>query len=114
MVSLSITNCIRITMGGDRSSPPLNIVIGAFAAATESQSAKSNNQATSLSLNSTSTICSETPATYILGTSYYATPSLGDRRSVLKLNKDGRVPCEDRKSPFSQFKPKSLLLSVSL
>ena len=101
--------------GGDRSSPPLNIVIGAFAAATESQSAKSNNQATSSSLNSTSTtICSESPATYILGTSYYATPSLGDRRSVLKLNKDGRVPCEDRKSPFSQFKPKSLLLSVSL
>ena len=102
--------------GGDRSSPPLNIVIGAFAAATESQSAKSNNQATSSSssLNSTSTICSESPTTYILGTSYYATPSLGDRRSVLKLNKDGRVPCEDRKSPFSQFKPKSLLLSVSL
>ena len=100
--------------GGERSSPPLNIVIGAFAAATES--AKSNNQATSSSsLNSTSTIiCSESPATYILGTSYYATPSLGDRRSVLKLNKDGRVPCEDRKSPFSQFKPKSLLLSVSL
>lgn len=101
--------------GGDRSSPPLNIVIGAFAAATESQSAKSNNKkATSSSLNSTSTICSESPTTYILGTSYYATPSLGDRRSVLKLNKDGRVPCEDRKSPFSQFKPKSLLLSVSL
>lgn len=96
--------------GGDRSSPPLNIVIGAFAAATESQSAKSNNQATSSSLN----LCSESPTTYILGTSYYATPSLGDRRSVLKLNKDGRVPCEDRKSPFSQFKPKSLLLSVSL
>ena len=100
--------------GGERSSPPLNIVIGAFAAATESQSAKSNNQATSSTLNSTSTICSESPTTYILGTSYYATPSLGDRRSILKLNKDGRVPCEDRKSPFSQFKPKSLLLSVSL
>ena len=99
--------------GGERSSPPLNIVIGAFGAATES--AKSNKQATSSSINSTSTIlCSESPATYILGTSYYATPSLGDRRSVLKLNKDGRVPCEDRKSPFSQLKPKSLLLSVSL
>ena len=100
--------------GGERSSPPLNIVIGAFAAA-NSQSAKSSNQdsAASSSLNST-TLCFDSPATYILGTSYYATPPLGDRRSVLKLNKDGRVPCEDRKSPFSQFKPKSLLLSVSL
>ncbi len=86
---------------------------------------------------------SSTSASYILGTSYFAsTPaslphvgrgvgsgsgisnsgggfvanSSGDnhrRVTALGLNKDGRVPMSDRKGPFDQFKPKSLILSVS-
>jgi hypothetical protein len=44
----------------------------------------------------------------ILGTSYY------DVTKYKKLNKEGRVPMEDRKGPFEHFRPKSLVLSVSV
>ena len=44
------------------------------------------------------------PLQVVLGTSAH---------SSLKLQRDGRVPMADRKSPLSQFRPKSLLLSVS-
>ena len=64
------------------------------------------------------------PVAHILGTSDFATPRLlgannngGNnprRSSVSRLNKDGRVPMEDRKGPFDHFRPKSLMLSVSL
>ena len=47
------------------------------------------------------------PTTYILGTSSY------DFTKFKKLNKEGRVPMEDRKGPFDHFRPKSLVLSVS-
>ncbi|EJK76516.1 hypothetical protein THAOC_01720 [Thalassiosira oceanica] len=41
-----------------------------------------------------------------LATSYYADPSYS------KLNRDGRVPMEDRKGAFSQFRPKNLMINV--
>lgn len=50
----------------------------------------------------------EPPVTFILSTSYY------DYTKYKKLNKDGRVPMEDRKGPFEHFRPRSLLLSVSI
>lgn len=109
-------------MGGscDERSPPLRIVLGAFNGASQS----SKNEAMTATGGEKMTPQSSSPATYILGTSYFATPRLGNssvgsssssnRRSVLKLNKDGRVPMEDRKGSFDHFKPKSLALSVSL
>ncbi|KAL3794508.1 hypothetical protein HJC23_013981 [Cyclotella cryptica] len=50
-------------------------------------------------------------ANYIIGTSYYATPRLGALK-LNKLNKDGRVPMEDRKEPFEHLRPKALVLST--
>lgn len=51
----------------------------------------------------------EDPATSsILGTSSY------DFTKYKKLDKEGRVPMEDRKGPFDHFRPKSLVLSVSV
>lgn len=50
---------------------------------------------------------SPAPASLILGTSYY------DYTKYKKLNKDGRVPMEDRKGFFEHFRPKTLVLSVS-
>jgi len=43
-----------------------------------------------------------------LATSYYADP----KYAPSKLNRDGRVPMEDRKGAFSQFRPKNLLINV--
>lgn len=62
-------------------------------------------QCADISLN-TMVVGSSTPPPLqvVLGTSAY---------SPLKLQRDGRVPMADRKSPLSQFRPKSLLLSVS-
>ena len=51
---------------------------------------------------------SQDPPASILGTSYY------DYSKYKKLNKDGRVPMEDRKGPFEHFRLKSLVLSVSV
>ena len=81
----------------------LEIVLGTFSGL---ENIVNNNNA------STTTITkSAAPETlFTLATSYYASPSL---KSRLKLNKDGRVPMEDRKGAFDQFKPRSLLLSVS-
>ena len=98
-------------MGGscNERTPPLRVVLGAFG-----DSSKPDPTSSSLSATATA---GESPAAYILGTSYFANPRLGvigNRRSVLKLNKDGRVPMEDRKGPFDHFSPKSLVLSVSL
>jgi hypothetical protein len=102
-------------MGGscNERTPPLRVVLGAFGGPS-----KPEPSSTSLSATATATATGESPADYILGTSYFATPRLGvtgNRRSaLLKLNKDGRVPMEDRKGPFDHFSPKSLVLSVSL
>ncbi|KAL7541941.1 hypothetical protein ACHAXR_011402 [Thalassiosira sp. AJA248-18] len=104
-------------MGGScgDSSPPLRIVLGAFNDSSMLPLAQDKGSA------SPSTIPmmeSSSPATYILGTSYFASPRLGTSksstsgRSVLRLNKDGRVPMEDRKGPLDHFKPKSLVLST--
>ena len=109
-------------MGGscDDRSTPLRIVLGTFSGGLTSQSSNKTDGVVELPTPNGASV--ESPTTYILGTSYFATPSLGssnsnssstNRRLVLKLNKDGRVPMEDRKGSFSQFKPKSLLLSVS-
>ena len=111
-------------MGGscDDRSTPLRIVLGTFSDGLTSQSSNKTDGVVELSAPIADGASVESPTTYILGTSYFATPSLGssnsnssssNRRLVLKLNKDGRVPMEDRKGSFSQFKPKSLLLSVS-
>ena len=43
-----------------------------------------------------------------LATSYYADPT----SAYSKLNRDGRVPMEDRKGALSQFRPKNLLINV--
>ena len=75
--------------------PPLQVVLGSLSSDTNSKQCAAASRD-----NSTA---------YILGTSAY--PNLG---SGLKLKIDGRVPMEDRKAPLSQFRPKSLLLSVSL
>ncbi len=79
------------------SKPPLQVVLGSLSSDTNSKQCVAASRD-----NSTATA-------YILGTSAY--PNLG---SGLKLKIDGRVPMEDRKAPLSQFRPKSLLLSVSL
>lgn len=108
----------------DKRSPPIEIVLGLFIG---------NPSPSSLSQNA----CGESSsaASNILGTSYFASNSstavgvgVGGgggggsnssgvsnhrRPTTLGLNKDGRVPMEDRKGPFDQFKPKSLILSVS-
>lgn len=114
----------------DKRSPPMKIVLGSFIG-TPSYSSLSHNECDE----------SSSAASYILGTSYsyFASNSTdgvgggggGDisnrggggansnsginhrRPTTLGLNKDGRVPMEDRKGPFDQFKPKSLILSVS-
>lgn len=111
----------------DKRSPPMKIVLGSFIA-TPSYSSLSHNACDE----------SSSAASYILGTSYFASNStdggggggisnrggggansnsnsgINHRRpTTLGLNKDGRVPMEDRKGPFDQFKPKSLILSVS-
>ena len=111
-------------MGGscDDRSTPLRIVLGTFSGGVISQSFNKTDGIVKQSTPTADGASVESPTTYILGTSYFATPSLGssnsnssssNRRLVLKLNKDGRVPMEDRRGSFSQFKPKSLLLSVS-
>ncbi|KAL3827032.1 hypothetical protein ACHAXA_007539 [Cyclostephanos tholiformis] len=95
-------------MGGscnDRT-PTLRIVLGAFGNSSEHGPSSASTAAAT---------AGESPAAYILGTSYFAAPRLGvtgNRRSALKLNKDGRVPMEDRKGPFDHFRPKSLVLST--
>ena len=106
---------LQTNMGGprDAASPPLEIVLGALS---DLRAEDGPSPATAASDGACSP--SSSPATFILGTSYFATPrvgatSSGGRRSVLGLNKDGRVPMEDRKGPLDQFKPRSLLLSVS-
>jgi len=99
-------------------SPPLRIVLGAYNGSP--QPVKDDAAAAATVANVLGEMRSSPPATYILGTSYFATPRLSSlpnsssssRRSALRLNKDGRVPMEDRKSPFGQFKPKSLVLST--
>ena len=73
---------------------PLDIVLGSLA----------NEPLSSTQVESDAT------TTYILGTSYFATPRLG---AALKLNKDGRVPMSDRKGAFDHYRPKALMLSVS-
>ncbi len=104
---------------GEERSPPLRIVLGALndVMCPSSTSAPSEEVATLATQTSSSV-----DAPYILGTSYFATPRVGGnttttatstRRSVLKLNKDGRVPMEDRKGAFDHMKPKSLVISVS-
>mmetsp|Transcript_40057 Transcript_40057/g.84111 ORF Transcript_40057/g.84111 Transcript_40057/m.84111 type:complete len:407 (-) Transcript_40057:248-1468(-) len=99
--------------------PPLKIVLGAFnGSSSNSENDAGHNFSASAAAPKElpSSQSSSSPATYILGTSYFATPRLGGsggRRSVMKLNKDGRVPGEDRKGPFDHFKPKSLILSTT-
>jgi len=80
------------------SNPPLQVVLGSRASS-DSSATQCAAESSAIRGNSTA---------YILGTSAY--PRLG---SGLKLKIDGRVPMEDRKAPLSQFRPKSLLLSVS-
>ncbi|KAL7477432.1 hypothetical protein ACHAW6_003237 [Cyclotella cf. meneghiniana] len=53
----------------------------------------------------------DSAGSYILCTAYYATPRLGSLK-FNKLNKDGRVPMEDRKGPFEHFRPKALFFST--
>eukprot|EP01082_Thalassiosira_pseudonana_P011412 g10507.t1 g10507 contig4:2006437-2007766(-) len=72
---------------------PLDIVLGSLA----------NEPLSSTQVESDAT------TTYILGTSYFATPRLG---AALKLNKDGRVPMSDRKGAFDHYRPKALMLST--
>ena len=110
------------SMGGsscDERTPPLKVVLGAFGGG----SSKSEPSSTTLAAATEAAggEGSPSPVAYILGTSYFATPRLlgantsgvNRRSSVLRLNKDGRVPMEDRKGPFDHFRPKSLVLSVS-
>ena len=110
-------------MGGsscDERTPPLKVVLGAFGGG----SSKSEPSSTTLAAATEAAGGggSPSPVAYILGTSYFATPRLlgantsgvNRRSSVLRLNKDGRVPMEDRKGPFDHLRPKSLMLSVSL
>jgi hypothetical protein len=100
------------SMGGscDELTPPLKVVLGLGAFGGSSKSEPSSTTLVAAAGEGY-------PVAYILGTSYFATPRLGantgNRRSVLRLNKDGRVPMEDRKGPFDHFRPKSLVLSVS-
>ena len=100
-------------MGGscDERTPPLKVVLGAFGGSSKSEPSSTTLAAAAVAEEGS-------PVAYILGTSYFATPwlgaNIGNRRSVLRLNKDGRVPMEDRKGPFDHFRPKSLVLSVSL
>jgi hypothetical protein len=110
--------------------PPMKIVLGALAGGTPAASSLTRNDYDECNDSSSSSAVS-----YILGTSYYASPPASSRTYVggggvgsgsgisggnhhrrhttLGLNKDGRVPMADRKGPFDQFKPKSLILSVS-
>lgn len=83
---------------GSTSTPPLQIVLGSLAS-DDTTSSSCAAEASARGSNSTA---------YVLGTSAY--PHLG---SGLKLKIDGRVPMEDRKAPLSQFRPRSLMLSVS-
>ena len=108
--------------------PPMKIVLGALAGGTPAASSLTRNDYDECNDSSSSAV------SYILGTSYFASPpaslrthvgggggsgsgnSGGNhhrRHTTLGLNKDGRVPMADRKGPFDQFKPKSLILSVS-
>ena len=84
----------------------MEIVLGTFSGL---ENIVNNNNAPTAS-TTTITKSSAPEPLCTLATSYYASPSL---KSRLKLNKDGRVPMEDRKGAFDQFKPRSLLLSVS-
>ena len=99
---------------GEAGSPPLQIVLGAFGGLGYDDGASG-----AMPGSDGASAITPSPATYILGTSYFATARVGapssggSRRSALGLNKDGRVPMEDRKGAFSQFKPRALLLSVS-
>ncbi|KAL9191119.1 hypothetical protein ACHAXT_000825 [Thalassiosira profunda] len=96
---------------GEAGSPPLQIVLGAFGGLCYDDGASGSD-------SDGASAITRSPATYILGTSYFATARVGapssgvSRRSALGLNKDGRVPMEDRKGAFSQFKPRALLLST--
>ena len=98
-------------MGGGCADPPLRIVLGAFANGFSS-SASSSKCCSCEALPSATPISGESSASNILGTSYFATPSRG--RLAMRLNKDGRVPMEDRKGALDHFRPRSLLLSVSI
>mmetsp|Transcript_50582 Transcript_50582/g.107752 ORF Transcript_50582/g.107752 Transcript_50582/m.107752 type:complete len:418 (-) Transcript_50582:159-1412(-) len=100
--------------------PPLKIVLGAFNGS--STGSKTYDVEPSLSAGALEATASQSssPATYILSTSYFATPRLGSpqeigitRRSAMRLNKDGRVPMSDRKFYLDHFKPKTLLLSTA-
>ena len=100
-------------MGGscNERTPPLKVVLGAFGGSLKSEP--------SLTTLAAAAVAGEgSPVAYILGTSYFATPwlgpNIGNRQLVLRLNKDSRVLMEDRKGPFDHFRPKSLVLSVSL
>ena len=109
--------------------PPMKIVLGVLAG-TPTASSLTRNDYDECNDSSSSAV------SYILGTSYFASPPAASRTYVgggggvgsgssisggnhhrrhttLGLNKDGRVPMADRKGPFDQFKPKSLILSVS-
>ena len=102
-------------MGAGCADPPLRIVLGAFANGFSS-SATSSKCCSCEALPSATTISGESPASNILGTSYFATPKVGSSRGrlAMRLNKDGRVPMEDRKGALDHFRPRSLLLSVSI
>lgn len=100
-------------MGG--SCGDLRIVLGAY----NDSSFSGKNEAAAAPPPPGEAPLQSTPDTYILGTSYFATPrldtSLGSsssRRSMRRLNKDGRVPMEDRKGAFDHFKPRALVLST--
>ena len=101
-------------MGAGCADPPLRIVLGAFANGFSS-SASSSKCCSCEALPSATAISGESPASNILGTSYFATPMGSSRgRLAMRLNKDGRVPMEDRKGALDHFRPRSLLLSVSI
>ena len=120
----------RESMGGsscDERTPPLKVVLGAFGGGSSKWSSEPSLSSTTLAASAAGGGgggSPSSPVAHILGTSYFATPRLlgannngGNnprRSSVSRLNKDGRVPMEDRKGPFDHFRPKSLMLSVSL
>lgn len=101
-------------MGDGCAAPPLRVVLGAFANGFSS-SASPSKLCSCEALPSATAISGESPASYILGTSYFADPQVGSSRGrmAMRLNKDGRVLMEDRKGALDHFRPKSLLLSVS-
>lgn len=105
-LSLAFSNLSSSMVGSlhESSTPPMRVVLGSLASHDDTPPSKCAEEASVAGKAATTS--------YIIGTSYHTNP----RRigSGLKLKLDGRVPMEDRKTPLSQFRPRSLVLSVSL